>query len=160
MRRRSCEYRARGGKPSASIAFIAAAMRLSAVGVGLGDRAHAANEAELDVAYVEEVNGRVVAFSQGRPTLLEALDVINNGTRLDILGNSELRICHYRARQLLALKGPLTASISQDGVAVENSKAVVVVGTCAEPAVSTFNGGTVSRSLVPQPITEDRLKSR
>src|SRR5712691_2433372 len=160
MRRRSCEYRTRGGKPSASMSFIAAAMLLSTVGVGPGGGAHAANEAELDVAYVEGVNGRVVAFSQGRPTLLETLDVINNRTQLDLLGNSELRICHYRAHQLLALKGPLRASISQDGVAVDNSKAVVVVGACAAPAVSTFNGGTVSRSPAPQPITQDRLKSR
>jgi hypothetical protein len=57
-----------------------------------------------DVAYVEYVSGRVVAFSAGKPTLLDPLDVVSDRTRLDLQANSELRICHYQTRQLLTLK--------------------------------------------------------
>jgi len=39
--------------------------------------------------------------------------------------HSELRICHYQMHQFLTLKGPLRASISRDGVVIENSKTVV-----------------------------------
>jgi hypothetical protein len=136
--------------------YIAVAMFLSAIGLG-ANPAQAASEVEPAVAYVEEVSGPVVAFSQGNPTLLDALDVINDRTRLDLLANSELRICHYRTRQLLALKGPLRASVSQGGVTVENSKVVVATaGSCAEPVASTFHGGIVSRSPVVQTITAPR----
>jgi len=118
-----------------------------AVGVGLGSvpaRA-AATETPTDVAYVEEVRGRVVASSQGVPTLLDALDIISDRTRLDLQANSELRICHYRTQRLLALKGPLRAAISQDGVTAENGK-VSSEGSCATPLVSTFQGGIGSRN--------------
>src|SRR5262249_51818918 len=71
-----------------------------------------AQETTADVAYVESVNGRVIASLQGSPTLLDVLDVIGERTRLDLPANSELRICHYRARKLLTLKGPLRASVS------------------------------------------------
>ena len=59
----------------------------------------AAQEAAADVGYVEDVSGRVVAFAQGKPTLLDALDVISDRTRLDLQANSELRICHYPTAQ-------------------------------------------------------------
>jgi len=155
MRLQSPEFRGCIGKSSPQVEFIAAALFLSAIGLGLGGgSAHAASETEPAVAYVQEVSGRVVAFSQGRPTLLDALDVIHDRTRLDLLANSELRICHYRTHQLLALKGPLRASISQEGVTVENSKAVVAsAGSCAAPVASTFNGGIVARGLGIQTIT-------
>jgi hypothetical protein len=95
---------------------------------------------------VEDVSGRVVAFSQGKPTLLDALDVISDRTRLDLQANSELRLCHYPTSKLVTLKGPLRASISRDGVTVENSKVVVAAtGSCVAPVVSTFQGGIVSR---------------
>jgi len=73
-----------------------------------------AQQATADVAYVEDVSGRVVAFAQGKPILLNAFDTISDRTRLDLQANSELRICHYPTRQFLTLKGPLTASISRD----------------------------------------------
>ena len=63
--------------------YIAVAMFLSAIGLG-ANPAQAASEVEPAVAYVEEVSGPVVAFSQGKPTLLDALDVINDRTRLDL----------------------------------------------------------------------------
>jgi hypothetical protein len=75
-----------------------------------------AQQAMADVAYVEDVSGRVVAFAQGKPILLNAFDTITDRTRLDLQANSELRICHYPTRQFLTLKGPLTASISRDGL--------------------------------------------
>jgi hypothetical protein len=119
---------------------------LSAIGAGAGPAYAAAQDNVADVAYVEDVSGRVVAFSAGKPVLLDALDVVSDRTRLDLQANSELRICHYQTRQLLTLKGPLRASISVDGVVVENAKtALAGAGSCAPPVVSTFQGGIVSR---------------
>ena len=129
---------------------LTALLLLSAIGAGAGPAYAAAQDAAqgnvADVAYVEDVSGRVVAFSAGKPTLLDALDVVSDRTRLDLQANSELRICHYQTRQLLTLKGPLRASISVDGVVVENAKtALAGAGSCAAPVVSTFQGGIVSR---------------
>jgi hypothetical protein len=107
-----------------------------------------AQGATSDVAYVESVNGRVIASLQGSPTLLDVLDVIGEQTRLDLPANTELRICHYRARKLLTLKGPLRASVSATGVASENGSALDTSGpTCSAPMISTFQGGIISRDL-------------
>jgi hypothetical protein len=106
-----------------------------------------AQQAVADVAYVEDVTGHVVALSQGKPSLLNALDTISDRTRLDLQANSELRICHFPTRQFLTLKGPLKASVSQDGVTADNSKAkATATGPCVAPVVSTVQGGLVSRS--------------
>jgi hypothetical protein len=106
-----------------------------------------AQQAVADVAYVEDVTGHVVAFSQGKPILLNALDTISDRTRLDLQANSELRICHFPTRQFLTLKGPLKASVSQDGVTADNKKATATAtGPCVAPVVSTVQGGLVSRS--------------
>jgi hypothetical protein len=147
MRLQSPEPRECSERASMPVEVVAAALCWSVIAVGLGsDPAHAAaTETPTDVAYVEEVRGRVVASSQGAPALLDALDIINDRTRLDLQANSELRICHYRTQRLLALKGPLRASISQDGVTAENGK-VSAEGSCAAPVVSSFQGGIVSRS--------------
>ena len=40
---------------------------------------------------MESVSGRVVAFAAGKPTLLDALDVVSEGTQLDLQANSELQ---------------------------------------------------------------------
>jgi hypothetical protein len=105
-----------------------------------------------EVAYVSEVRGRVVAFGQGRPLLLDALDVVADQTRLNLLANSELQICHSRLRQIFVLRGPLTAVISQDGVTVGNGKMPVTsTGTCAVPTASTSHGGLVLRAILRAP---------
>ena len=152
MRPQSRENRRCGGAaPSAAHRRLAVLLLLlSAIGAGAGPAYAAAQDAAqgnvADVAYVEDVSGRVVAFSAGKPTLLDTLDVVSDRTRLDLQANSELRICHYQTRQLLTLKGPLRASISLDGVMVENAKtALAGAGSCAAPVVSTFQGGIVSR---------------
>jgi hypothetical protein len=143
MRLQSMADLAARAKAPARTEFVAATLLLSAICMGAGP---ASAQADADVAYVEGVSGRVVALAEGKPTLLDALDVISDRTRLDLQANSELRICHYPTRQLLTLKGPLRASISRDGVTAENSKtAVASAGTCAAPVVSTFQGGVVSR---------------
>ena len=67
-----------------------------------------------DAAHVEAVTGRVVASSQNKPTLLDALDVLGDRTQLDLQANSELLICHYQTRKLLKLRGPLRASVSEE----------------------------------------------
>ena len=108
-----------------------------------------------EVAFVESVSGHVVAFSAGKPkpALLEALDVVSDGTRLDLQANSELRICHYQTRQFLTLRGPLRASISREGVAVVSGKMAVAGESCAAPVSSTFSGGTVFRGVTPIPVS-------
>jgi hypothetical protein len=108
----------------------------------------AAQETAADVAYVAEVSGRVVAFAQGKPTLLDALDIISDRTRLDLQANSELRICHYQTHQLFTLMGPLRASISRDSVTAENGKAIAAsAGSCAAPVVSIYQAGFVTRGV-------------
>ena len=111
--------------------FISAMVLVSAIGLSLG----IGQASGAEVALVESVSGRVVAFAAGKPTLLDALDVVSEGTQLDLQANSELRICHYKMRQFLTLRGPLRASISLDGVAVENRKTVLsAAGSCGAPA--------------------------
>jgi hypothetical protein len=119
-----------------------------ALGGATGISQSAAQEAATEVAYIEAVNGRVVAFSRGKPVLLEALDTVGERTRLDLQINSEVRICHLRTHRLLTLKGPARALITVDGVAAENSQAVAAsTTTCAEPIVSQHQGGLISRGL-------------
>jgi hypothetical protein len=101
-----------------------------------------------DVAHVEAVSGRVVASWQGKPSLLDVLDTVGDHTRLDLLSNSELRICHHQMRKLVILKGPLRASVTATNIMLENGKAAAPSAeTCAAPVVSTFQGGIVSRSI-------------
>ena len=98
--------------------FISATVLVSAIGLSLG----IGQASGAEVALVESVSGRVVAFAAGKPTLLDALDVVSEGTQLDLQANSELRICHYKTRQFLTLRGPLRASISLDGVQLKIAK--------------------------------------
>jgi hypothetical protein len=142
MRLQSGQYR-RCGESAATVLALAAAVLLPAVDARPAHAAGAQDAAE--VAYVEDVSGRVVAFANGKPTLLDALDIISDRTRLDLQANSELRLCHYQTLQLLTLKGPLRASISRDGVTAETGKPVASAGSCVAPVVSTFQGGLVSR---------------
>jgi hypothetical protein len=102
---------------------------------------------DQDVAYVESVRGRVISSAQETPAPLEMLDIIGDRTRLDLSAKSELRICHYRTGRILALRGPLRASVSASGVTAENGKAIDATSeTCAAPVISTFQGGFVTRS--------------
>jgi hypothetical protein len=129
---------------------------LSVIGAALGSSpAYTAQEA-TDVAFVENVSGRVVAISQGKPTLLQTFDTINDRTQLDILANSELLICHYQTHQVLTLKGPLRATISRDGVTVENRNVVLAsTGSCSAAVASTFQGGVLSRGVPDQSPVND-----
>ena len=145
MQLQSAECRRCRGKASTGAGLMAAMLLLVAID-GVAAPAFA-QQVTADVAYVEDVSGRVVAFAQGRPVLLSALDIISDRTRLDLQANSELRICHYPTRQFLTLKGPLKASISRDGVTTDSDKtAAAVTGACVLPVVSTFQGGLVSRA--------------
>ena len=106
----------------------------------------AAQEASRDVAFVETVTGRVVAFASGSPALLGPLDVITDRTRVDVLANSELRLCQYRTARFLTVKGPARIIVSADGVNVEAGKAVDVSReTCGLVEASTHQGGLVAR---------------
>jgi hypothetical protein len=130
---------------------ISAVVLASAIGLSLG----ISQASGAEVALVESVSGRVVAFAAGKPALLDALDVVSEGTQLDLQANSELRICHYKMRQFMTLRGPLRASISLDGVAVENRKAVLTTaGSCAAPAPSSYSGGIVIRGVAPIPVSD------
>ena len=106
----------------------------------------AAQEASSDVAFVETVTGQAVALVSGRPTLLGSLDVITNRTRVDVLANSELRLCHYQTSWFLTVKGPARIIVSVDGVKVEAGKAVEVSSdTCGLVEASAHQGGLVAR---------------
>jgi hypothetical protein len=106
----------------------------------------AAQDAARDVAYIEAVSGRVVAFARGTPSLAGALDPVNQGTRFDLQANSELRLCHYGVRRFLTVKGPARATVSAEGLTVETGKAVEISEeTCAIAQVSKFQGGFLAR---------------
>jgi hypothetical protein len=114
----------------------------------VGTSRSASQENAQHVAYVEAVSGHAIALLRDRPTLLEPLDVIGDRTRLDLPSGSELRICHFRLRRLITLRGPLRASISASGVTAEHGKGPnVSAETCVEPVVSTFQGGFVTRNI-------------
>jgi hypothetical protein len=134
--------------------IISATMLSSVIAAAMGvGPLHAAQDTN-EVAIVENVSGHVVAFLAGKPALLETLNVVSNGTRLDLQANSELRICHYQTRQFMTLRGPLRASISREGVSVINGKtATDAGGSCAAPVSSTFSGGAVFRGVTPIPVS-------
>jgi hypothetical protein len=148
QRLQSSEYPGRSRQPSTATAFMITALLLSTIGVFIGDGPAHSEETTTEVAFVMEVTGRVVAFPQGKPTLLDALDIISDRTRLDLQANSELRICHHQTHQLFTLKGPLRASISRNGLTVENGIAVIAsAGSCAAPVVSTYQAGFITRGV-------------
>jgi hypothetical protein len=108
----------------------------------------AAQESSRDVAFVETVTGRVVAFASGSPALLGPLDVITDRTRVDVLVNSELRLCQYRTSRFLTVKGPARIIVSADGVNVEAGNPVDVSReTCGMVEASTHQGGLVARGV-------------
>ena len=118
------------------------------LGGGSGLSPLEAQEAATDVAYVEAVTGRVVAFAHGAPVLVDTLDVISDRTRFDLLANSELRLCHYRIRRFLTMRGPARITVSAEGIAVEAGKPVDISReTCAAVQASKFQGGTVARGV-------------
>jgi hypothetical protein len=120
----------------------------STLGLGLGAGCpHAlAQGAPMQIAHVEAVSGIVLAASEGRQTLLDVLDIIHDETELDLRANSELRICLYRSRKLLTLRGPLRAMISATGLTIERFNAVdSSAETCSAPVVSIVHGGFLSR---------------
>ena len=140
-----------------SVKFVCAAAWLF-VGAG-GSRGFAAQEA-VEVAFVEDVSGQVVAFSQGKPTLLAPLDPINHRTQLDLTANSEVRVCHYQAGKIVSLKGPLRVTVSRDGVTAGSGgkTALGAAGPCAAPVASTSQGGIVTRGASDQ--LKDAAKKR
>jgi hypothetical protein len=146
LRTRSGSFKRRRMRRHCTMKFISVLMSLPLSGAALGSRPACAQGA-TDVAFVEDMNGRVIASSQqGRPFLLQTLDTINDRTHLDILANGEVRICHYQTRRILILTGPLRVSVSRDGVTAENGKAPLVSAeSCSMPLPSTFQGGVISR---------------
>jgi hypothetical protein len=129
-------------------AMLTTAVVLSSLGLGTAAliSQSRAQDTAADVAYVEDVKGRVVALSRAAPVLIDALDIISERTRLDLQTDSQLRICHYRSHRVLTLRGPARASISAAGATLESGKAVEAPpGTCTAPVVSNFQGGTVAR---------------
>src|SRR5262245_47282619 len=150
MRVQSPEYCGSNARKSTmTMSIVRAAVAILTIGlVGAASTPRlAAQEAPADVAYVETVNGRVVAFTRGTPALLDNLDIISDRTRLDLQANSDVSICHYRTQRLLTLKGPSRAMISADGATAEAGKTIAAsAGACATPVISNFQGGMVARS--------------
>jgi hypothetical protein len=126
-----------------------AALSVAALGVSGESFPVAAQNGASEVAYVETVSGRVVAFAQGKPTLLDVLDLVRDGTALSLQADSEIRLCHYRLGKFLNLKGPLRASITAGGLTTEDGKPVAVSAeSCAAPVLSLVQGGVVLRGVV------------
>jgi hypothetical protein len=106
----------------------------------------AAHEAAPEVAHVSAVSGRVVALVRGTPSLLDTADVTSDRTRLDMLANSELQVCHHRLRRFVAMSGSARVTVSVGGITVESGKAVIISKeTCAVPEASNFQDGVVTR---------------
>jgi len=127
----------------AKCAFIVKCV-LAASMIGIGNCA----AQEAIVAHVLAVNGSVKANASGERTWVEILDGIRERTRLELLGNSELRICHHSTRTQLVLKGPLRAEVWADGLTAENAKAVERSSTpCLAPGLASVQGGHLSRSV-------------
>src|SRR4029450_8275511 len=93
-----------------------AAVLLSAIGLSglLGLSPSAAQESRADVAYVALVSGRGIASVIGTPSLLDTADVISDRTRLDVVTNSELQVCHYGLQRFVTMSGPARAIISTE----------------------------------------------
>ena len=126
-------------RPSAAsaIVFVSMVYGLSPLG---------AQEALPEVAFVEAVTGRAVALASGAPTLLGPLDVISDRTRVDLLANSEVRICHYLTQRFLTIKGPARIMVSAAGVTVEAGKGLGIAGeTCNPPQATSTQAGMVAR---------------
>jgi hypothetical protein len=131
-----------------TVNFCSAAALLSAIIGTAGSPAFAAQDA-VEVAFVADVTGHVVAFSQGKPALVAPLATINHRTQLDLPANSEVRVCHYQAGKIVSLKGPLRVTVSRDGVTAGNGGriALAAAGPCAAPVASTSQGGIVTRGV-------------
>jgi len=126
-----------------------AGVLLSAIGLSgfVGLSPSVAQEA-ADVAYVASVSGRVVASVRGTPSLLDTATVISDRTRLDVLANSELQVCHYGLQRFVTMTGPARVTVSSGNVTVESGTAAVVSKeTCAMPQASNFQGGLVTRGV-------------
>jgi hypothetical protein len=130
-------------------ASLKAAIVLSTIGLaGVVASPSAAQEAASDAAYVEEVKGRVVALARGTPVLLSTLDVIADRTRIDLLADSELHICHHRMQRFLKLKGPSRVMVTAHGVTSDAGKSLDnSIESCAAPTVSKLSGGLVTRGV-------------
>jgi len=129
----------------AKSAFVAKCVLTASV-IGIGSCA----AQEPTVAHVLAVNGSVTANASGERTWLEILDGIRERTRIELLGNSELRICHYSTRTQLILKGPVRAEVWADGVTAQNAKAVERSNApCTAPGLASVQGGHLSRGASP-----------
>src|SRR5262245_58177313 len=133
-----------GGRPAGAALPPGAAVPAGAQPAALAP----APAPEANVAAVEAVSGHVVAFARGKPALLQNADIISDRTQLDLKPNSELRICHYRANQLLTLRGPARVSVSADGVMYEGGGAVdAAAGTCVPPGASRYGNAACQPRL-------------
>ena len=127
-----------------------AAVLVSIIGLAgiFGVSPSAAQETPADVAHVAAVSGRVVVSFRGTPSLLDAADAISDRTRLDVLANSQLQVCHYGMQRFVTMSGPARITVSAGGVTVESGKAAVISKeTCAVPQASNFQGGVVTRGV-------------
>jgi hypothetical protein len=131
---------------SANVTRFAVLISTIALAGVLGFSPSAGQEAPADVAHVAAVSGRVVALVHGTPSLLDTADVLSDRTRLDVLGNSELQVCHHRLQRFVTMNGPARVTISAGGITVESGKAVIISQErCALPQASNFQGGAVTR---------------
>src|SRR5258708_14239670 len=94
----------------------AAVIFATVLGAGSGLSPSTAQESATDVGFVEAMSGRVVAFVRGSPVLVDVLDVISERTRLDLLANSELHLCHYRIGRYIGREHASTPTTSSSRI--------------------------------------------
>ncbi|MFL6799374.1 MAG: hypothetical protein ACJ8F3_18410 [Xanthobacteraceae bacterium] len=136
-----------------SVSHATAALVFSALLLAAASSRSEAQQPSSDVAYVEDVQGRVFTISKGRFTQLEALDIVDERAELVLEDRSQLRLCHYRQGKLIRLNGPGRAEILRTGVVTPGTW-TTDPEACAAPIVSSYQGGIVTRSFGPGETTQ------
>jgi hypothetical protein len=100
------------------------------------------------IAYVAMTSGATVASNDPANSELDVLAPIRDGERLRLDDGAELRICHYLARRIFTLRGPLHALIFPGGVFALDARGEIIAGdSCAPPLLSTVQGGVALRKI-------------
>jgi hypothetical protein len=68
---------------------------------------------------------------------------------VDLLPNSEVRICHYLSGRFLTIRGPARIMVLANGISVETGKAADISReTCSRPQATSSQGGVVARGVI------------
>ncbi|HEY1363678.1 MAG TPA: hypothetical protein VGF60_15655 [Xanthobacteraceae bacterium] len=145
-RRPASAHQMRAGAPRSGICRRIATGSASLLGLLSSIAASPAQPRAIDVAYVEATSGRATASLGETKSVLEPLDPIYDGTRLELAAGAEARICHYRQGRQITLQGPLQAVVSTGGITADRGAVDASGASCAAPAISVLPGGLPLRA--------------